>query len=69
MGEATVVDVRGGHGPVSTGLAKTFQDLNFIVQDLTDVVESVPVNLPADIERQLTFKMYNFLDVQPIKGA
>ena len=69
LGDATIVDVGGGHGPVGIGLAETFPDLKFIVQDLPDVVEGAPVDFPAEVKGRVSFMMYNFLEVQPIKGA
>ena len=69
LGKATVVDVGGGHGPVSISLAEAFPDLRFIVQDLPSVLEGVPANLPAVQKGQVSFMAYNFLEAQLFKGA
>ena len=69
LAKATVVDVGGGHGPVSIGLAEAFPDLKFIVQDLPSVLEGAPASLPAALKGRVSFMAYNFLEEQPFKGA
>lgn len=69
LGGATVVDVGGGHGPVSIGLAEVFPDLKFIVQDLPNVLEGAPASLPAALKERVSFMTYNFLELQPVQGA
>ena len=69
LGGATVLDVGGGHGPVSIGLAEAFPDLRFIVQDLPSVLEGAPASLPAVLKERVSFMTYNFLEMQPFKGA
>ncbi|KAL8793410.1 MAG: hypothetical protein Q9195_003996 [Heterodermia aff. obscurata] len=68
LGESTVVDVGGGHGPISTGLAKLFPQLRFIVQDLPEVIESRPPD-DDDLRDRVSFMAYDFLaDNQPVSG-
>lgn len=67
LGESIVVDVGGGHGPVSIGLAKRFPSLRFIVQDLPEAIESRP-SLPDDVADRIEFMAYDFLAEQPVQG-
>lgn len=65
----TVVDVGGGWGPVSIGLAKWFPHLSFIVQDLADVVVDGPQHVPADLQQQIQFQAKDMFDGQNEHGA
>ena len=70
LGQATVVDVGGGHGPVSIGLAKRFPGLSFVVEDLPDVVGSRPAIPDPDAASRIRFVEHDFLaEQQPIGGA
>ena len=63
-----MVDIGGGHGPVSFGLAKAYPKLNFIVQDLATAIES---NFQTDsgVVDRVQFMNVSFLEEQPVKGA
>ena len=69
LGKGTVVDVGGGHGPVSIDLDQRFPRLSFIVQDLPDVVASRPSIPDPDMASRNRFAVYDFLTEQPVKGA
>lgn len=69
---ATIVDVAGGWGPVSIGLARRFPDLKFIVQDLPDVVAEGLARLPPDLAQdrdRFQFMPYSVFTEQQVKGA
>lgn len=66
---ATVVDVGGGRGQISTELAKKFPSMHFTVQDLPQVVGNAADSLPADLKERVTFSPYNFFEEQPVKEA
>lgn len=68
LGASTVVDVGGGHGPVSVGLATHFPALRFIVQDFPDVIGSHPPLDPSIADR-IEYTAHDLLKDQPIKGA
>lgn len=63
----TVVDVGGGSGTISEGLALRLPGLKFIVQDFEEVIKQARVN--PKLEGRLSFVPYNFFDEQPTKLA
>ena len=69
LGSATIVDVGGGYGPVSIGLAQKSPDARFIVQDFADVVAEDPKHVPAEISDRVSFMAYDMMNPQPVQGA
>lgn len=67
LGPGLVVDVGGGHGPASIGLARAFPQLRFIVQDLPSTVDSSQV--PDDLKGRLEFMRHDFFASQPVNDA
>lgn len=67
LGDCTVVDVGGSHGPTSIALAERFPNLVCIVQDLPGTVAGCSV-LP-ELEGRLEFMAHDFFTEQPVKGA
>ncbi|KAF5496807.1 O-methyltransferase sol2 [Colletotrichum siamense] len=65
----TVVDVGGGSGKVSITLAKTFPNLNFIVQDSADMHVAGQSLLTDDTRGRVTFMQHSFFDPQPVGDA
>jgi hypothetical protein len=64
----TVVDVGGSHGFVCVDLAKRFQKMNFVVQDLPKTIASTP-KLEGEIGERVRFMVHDFYTPQPVKGA
>ena len=65
----SVVDVGGGRGEVSMGLAERFKHLDFVVQDLKHVVEErITTNgngvAEDDVGRRVRFEAHNYFDEQ-----
>ena len=69
LGSATIVDVGGGYGPVSIGLAREFPHLTFVVQDFADVVLGASRNMPPELSDRISFMAYDMLNPQPVKDA
>ncbi|KAF4627553.1 hypothetical protein G7Y89_g10598 [Cudoniella acicularis] len=69
LGSATIVDVGGGYGPVSIGLAKAFPKPTFIVQDFADVVAEGPAKVPTNISDRISFMAYDMMNPQVVKSA
>ncbi|KAI9654772.1 MAG: hypothetical protein M1821_005766 [Bathelium mastoideum] len=69
LGEATVVDVGGGHGHISSAIAREFPQLKSIIQDLSDVVAHAETLWPTDMKGRATFQTHNFFQLQPCHGA
>ena len=67
--KAKVVDVGGSHGFVAIELARRLPDLNFVVQDLPEVVVAGVKAVPKDVEEQIAFMPHDFFQVQPVKNA
>ncbi|KAF7948289.1 uncharacterized protein EAE97_003700 [Botrytis byssoidea] len=69
ISNGTVVDVGDSHGFACTRLMKAFPNLNFIVQDLSPVVEAGAKTVPSELPDKIKFIAYDFLKEQPIKNA
>jgi hypothetical protein len=65
--DATAVDVGGGHGDVSVSIAPHVPGVKFIVEDLADVIEGAKA--PPHLSDRLSFRAYNFMEEQSVKGA
>ena len=64
---ATVVDVGGGSGTFSAGLASRLPSLKFVVQDSEAVIGQSDV--PAAVKDRVSFMPHDFFQEQPVKGA
>lgn len=67
----TFVDIGGSHGFVSEALAKRWKNINFVVQDRQEVVDSAPkpVSEVSSVAERLSFQVHDFFKEQPAKGA
>ncbi|KAM0453879.1 hypothetical protein ACHAO4_004624 [Trichoderma viride] len=67
----TFVDIGGSHGFVSEALAKKWKNINFIVQDRQEMVDSAPKPVSEDpsVAERISFQAHDFFKEQPIKGA
>lgn len=73
---STVVDVGGARGHISAHLAEHFPHLNFVVQDLPEVVDDAKLGdkdtayqIPDSVKDRVKLAAHSFFDEQPIKGA
>jgi hypothetical protein len=73
---STVVDVGGARGHVSAYLAEQFPHLNFIVQDLPEVVDNskqdskdASYQIPDSVKDRVKLVGHSFFDEQPVKSA
>ncbi|KFY27975.1 hypothetical protein V493_03176 [Pseudogymnoascus sp. VKM F-4281 (FW-2241)] len=64
----TVVDVGGSHGFVSVAIAKKFENIKFVVEDLPRALATAP-KLEGELAERITFKGYDYFTPQPVKGA
>nr|WNS47941.1 FunK [Talaromyces coalescens] len=73
LGKAQIVDVGGSIGLASVALATAYPDLNFVVQELPDVIkqgkEYISGIKDESITSRITYETHNFFDDQPIVGA
>ncbi|KAI1455388.1 putative O-methyltransferase [Annulohypoxylon moriforme] len=67
FGEGTVVDVGGADGHVSRALSKAHPRLNFVVEDMPDVVSAAEQASPP-MER-VRYLPHDFFSPQPVAGA
>ncbi|KAH8121701.1 hypothetical protein FP744_10002817 [Trichoderma asperellum] len=67
----TFVDIGGSHGFVSEAVAKRWKNINFIVQDRQEMVDSAPVPISEDptVAERLSLQVHDFFKEQPVKGA
>ncbi|THC87537.1 hypothetical protein EYZ11_013018 [Aspergillus tanneri] len=71
---ATIVDVGGGRGNNSIRLARHYNDMSFIVQDLYDDVgcfrDSHSMDSPHDdVRGRIRWMTHDFYEQQPVMGA
>ncbi|KAK2772300.1 hypothetical protein FQN53_004663 [Emmonsiellopsis sp. PD_33] len=66
---STVVDVGGSQGHVSIHLAKTFPHLQFVVQDLPEVIQGAEAKVPECVKGRITFSSHDMFTEQPVKDA
>ncbi|KAM3065297.1 hypothetical protein ACMFMG_004318 [Clarireedia jacksonii] len=71
LGQATVVDVGGSTGNACITLAKTYEDLKFIVQDSPEVVKTAKslMDKHPTVAERISFQGHDFFTQQPIEGA
>lgn len=68
FGDGLMVDVAGGVGAVSRGLAKHFPKMKFVIQDLPEVISQAPA-VEDSIKEQISFMEHDMFTPQPVKGA
>lgn len=64
-----VIDVGGGSGHMSVNLARTFPNLELIVQDSLTMLSSASQNNFSDLNGRVTFMPHDFFTPQPVAGA
>ena len=67
LGSAQVVDVGGSQGHVSLALARKFENLSLIVQDMERVVGNMTA--PEDLQGRIKFMAHDLFAQQPVQGA
>ena len=67
-GRGTVVDVGGSRGFQSVAIAQSFPDLQFVVQDLPDMIEGAVKELPTDVDSRIKFMEHDFFTEQPVSA-
>lgn len=66
LGEVHVVDVGGAQGHISAKLARRYDNLNIIVQDMEKVIDGARV--PQDLIGRLRFSAHDLFAPQPVPG-
>lgn len=64
----TFVDIGGSHGFVCVDLAKKYENMNFVVQDLPKMIASAPTP-EGKLAERIKFEGYDFYTPQTAKGA
>lgn len=69
--EGVFVDVGGSHGFVCVDLARRYQKMRFVVQDLPKTVDSAPKPICEDpqVAGRVELMAHDFFTEQPVKGA
>ena len=67
--ELSVVDVGGGLGHVSRTLVDYSPTVKCIVEDAPEVILQAQESLSADLRERINFKVHDFFQEQPVKGA
>lgn len=69
LGKAKMVDCGGSRGHVSVAVANVAPDMDFVVQDLPEVISQAEAQPPPGLEGRLKFQEHDFFTPQPIKDA
>ncbi|KAF9769549.1 hypothetical protein IL306_013026 [Fusarium sp. DS 682] len=69
--QGTLVDIGGSHGFVCVDLAKKWDKMKFVVQDLAKTISSAPEPICADegVAQRISLQVHDFFTEQPVKGA
>ncbi|PVH96271.1 putative O-methyltransferase [Periconia macrospinosa] len=67
--DGKIVDVGGGSGHISIGLARQFKSLRFVVQDISPKMLAQSQETIQDLNGRVTFQQHNFFDSQPVSDA
>lgn len=67
-GRGTVVDVGGPRGFQCVAIAQSCPNLQFVVQDLPDMIDSAKDELPAFVESRIKFMKHDFFTEQPVSA-
>ncbi|TFB00934.1 O-methyltransferase gsfB [Trichoderma ghanense] len=65
------IDIGGSHGFVSVELAKRWNNMKFIVEDLPKTIETAPQPICDDkaVADRISLRAHDFFQEQPVKGA
>lgn len=69
LDQGTLVDVAGSNGHVSIAISKVAPHLDFVVQDLAQVVAKMNELTKEKPHDRVRFEAHNFFEEQPIKNA
>ncbi|KAF2265350.1 S-adenosyl-L-methionine-dependent methyltransferase [Lojkania enalia] len=67
-GEVKVVDIGGSGGHDSFELAKSYPNLNIVVQDLRECGPIFEKNVPTDLKSRVSFREHSFFNPQPVEA-
>ncbi|KAK7187979.1 hypothetical protein DPSP01_003136 [Paraphaeosphaeria sporulosa] len=65
----TVVDVGGAQGHVSVHLARRFPGLNFVVQDIPEVIDGAEGKVPEELGSRVSLVPHDMFSPQPARNA
>ncbi|KAF7534727.1 hypothetical protein G7054_g5962 [Neopestalotiopsis clavispora] len=68
LGKATVVDVGGSRGNIAGQLAERFPELNFVVQDLENVIKGAENDIPEELRGRIQFEARDLFAPQTVKA-
>ena len=67
-GRGIVVDVGGSRGSQCVAIAQSFPGLQFVVQDLPDMIEGAAKELPTEVDSRIKFMEHDFFTEQPVSA-
>ncbi|KAF4633293.1 hypothetical protein G7Y89_g4831 [Cudoniella acicularis] len=68
LGPTQVVDVGGAQGHIAMSLARRFENLNILVQDMDKVVEKAELGVPEELKGRVRFMAHDFFAPQTIQA-
>lgn len=68
LGKAQIIDIGGAQGHVAIALARRFQDLHILVQDMEKVIEHSESLVPDDVKKRVKFMAHDIFAPQTIQA-
>lgn len=68
LGQSQVVDIGGAQGHTAMELAKCFEGLNILVQDMDKVVENAELGVPEELKKRVHFMAHDFFAPQTVQA-
>lgn len=68
LGQAHIVDIGGAQGHIAMALARRFDNLNIMVQDMDKVIENAELGVPDNFKTRVRFMAHDLFEPQTIEA-
>jgi hypothetical protein len=63
-----VVDIGGAQGHIALELARRFENLDIVVQDMDEVIQNLTLELSTEVNGRIRFMAHNFFSPQGVNA-